>query len=130
MVSIVIMSVGLLGIAGLQLKALKNTYASFQRSLATLQAQDLSDRLWANTCIFSDVAKRDLIRGEWEAMHSTSAATKLSMPNWSGSVSPPDANNLFIITIQWSDVMVNQSGATGETQTFTQVVRIPTVTCG
>jgi type IV pilus assembly protein PilV len=130
MVSIVIMSVGLLGIAGLQLKALKNTYASFQRSVATLQAQDLSDRLWASTCIFSNSAKLDLIKQEWRAAHSTSAATKLSMPEWFGDFTPPDANNLFIITIQWKDVMVNQSGNTGETQAFTQVVRIPTVTCG
>jgi len=130
MVSIVIMSVGLLGIAGLQLKALKNTYASFQRSVATLQAQDLSDRLWASTCIFSDSTKLDLIKGEWQAAHSTSGATKLSMPDWSGDFTYTAAANQFLITISWSDVMVNQSGTTGETQTFTQFVRIPTVACG
>lgn len=130
MVSIVIMSVGLLGVAGLQLKALKNTYASFQRSVATLQAQDLSDRLWASTCIFSNSAQLDLIKGEWQAAHNTSAATKLSMPDWAGDFTYTAATNQFLITISWSDVMVNQSGTTGETQTFTQFVRIPTVTCG
>ena len=130
LVTMVIVSVGLLGVAGLQLKALKNTYASFQRSLATLQAQDLADRLWASTCVLSDATQRDNIKSEWQAVHSASAATKLSMPSWSGNFTYTAATGLFAITISWNDVMVNQSQtAGGDSQSLTQYVRIPTVTC-
>lgn len=137
MVTMVIMSVGLLGVAGLQLKALKNTYASFQRSLATLQAQDLTDRLWANTCIFGDenkltslTATPPSVKKEWRDFHLASSTTKLSMPNWDGDFTYDSATGLFSITIRWTDLLVNPSQATaGETQTLTQYVRIPTVTC-
>ena len=130
LVTMVIVSVGLLGVAGLQLKALKNTYASFQRSLATLQAQDLADRLWASTCVLSNATQRDNIKSEWQAVHSASAATKLSMPSWSGNFTYTAATGLFAITISWNDVMVNQSQtAGGDSQSLTQYVRIPTVTC-
>jgi len=130
LVTMVIVSVGLLGVAGLQLKALKNTYASFQRALATLQAQDLADRLWASTCVLSNATQRDNIKSEWQAVHSASAATKLSMPSWSGDFNYTAATGLFAITISWNDVMVNQSQtAGGDSQSLTQYVRIPTVTC-
>jgi type IV pilus assembly protein PilV len=130
LVTMVIVSVGLLGVAGLQLKALKNTYASFQRSLATLQAQDLVDRIWASTCVLSNATQRGNIKSEWQAVHSASASTKLSMPNWAGDFTYTASTGLFVITVSWKDVMVNPSqAAAGEDQSLTQYVRIPTVTC-
>jgi type IV pilus assembly protein PilV len=111
LVTMVIVSVGLLGVAGLQLKALKNTYASFQRSLATLQAQDLVDRIWASTCVLSNATQRGNIKSEWQAVHSASASTKLSMPNWAGDFTYTASTGLFVITVSWKDVMVNPSQA-------------------
>lgn len=130
LVTMVVVSVGLLGVAALQLKALKNTYASFQRSLATLQAQDLADRLWASTCVFSNSTQLASIKSEWQAVHSSSAATKLAMPSWSGDFTYTASTGLFVITISWKDVMVNQGQVSGgDDQSLTQYVRIPTVTC-
>ena len=40
--------VGLLGIAGLQMTGMKQTHNSFLRSVATIQAQDMADRMRAN----------------------------------------------------------------------------------
>ncbi|CAN5879807.1 hypothetical protein BH11PSE12_BH11PSE12_29610 [soil metagenome] len=48
MVAIVVMAIGLLGLAGLQLSALKFEKSSSQRSEATLAAVDLSERIRSN----------------------------------------------------------------------------------
>lgn len=47
LVALVVLSVGLLGMAGLQLNALKSATQSYQRSVATLAAIDAQERLWA-----------------------------------------------------------------------------------
>lgn len=48
LVSIVVMTFGLLGIAGLQLTSLKNSRSSTLRSLAIQQAYDITDRMRVN----------------------------------------------------------------------------------
>jgi len=48
LVAIVIISVGMLGLAGLQARGLQNNHSSLQRTLATYQAYDMADRMRAN----------------------------------------------------------------------------------
>lgn len=48
LVSIVIVSVGLLGLVGLQASALKTTHSSSFRSVASARAADITDRIRAN----------------------------------------------------------------------------------
>ncbi len=48
LVAIVILSVGLLGIAGLQVKGLQVNHSSYMRTQATLLAYDMADRMRAN----------------------------------------------------------------------------------
>lgn len=132
LVTLVIFSIGLLGMAALQNRALKISYASFQRSLATLQAQDLVERFWANTCVLSDSTIRNAIIKDWTDVHNPTnrPATMLSMPNWSQTVSYDTASGLITITIAWQDYMVNSGQvANGEAQSFVQYVQVPTVTC-
>lgn len=47
-IALVIMSVGLLGMAGLQMRGLKSNQVAYQRSQATILAYDMADRLRAN----------------------------------------------------------------------------------
>lgn len=47
LVGLVVLVFGLLGMAALQLNALKNATQSYQRSVATLAAIDAQERLWA-----------------------------------------------------------------------------------
>lgn len=51
MVSIVILSVGLLGVAALQLKALKNNMSAGERSMAVIQAYSIIDAMRANIVV-------------------------------------------------------------------------------
>ena len=49
LVSTVILSIGLLGIAGLQVTGLRSNQSSFHRTLATYQAWDIAERMRANS---------------------------------------------------------------------------------
>lgn len=48
LVTLVILSIGLLGIAGMQVMSVKNTNVAAQRSIATQQAYDIAERIRAN----------------------------------------------------------------------------------
>lgn len=48
LITIVVISFGLLGVAGLQITGLKNNQMSYSRSIATFQAYDMADRMRAN----------------------------------------------------------------------------------
>lgn len=48
-IAMLILSVGLLGVAGLQATGMQSTYQSHQRAVAMVQARDLADRMRANT---------------------------------------------------------------------------------
>lgn len=48
MIALVIISVGLLGLAGLQVSSLKQNQSAYYRSQATLLAYDIADRMRAN----------------------------------------------------------------------------------
>ncbi len=48
MVTMLIVSIGLLGIAGIIMTSLKNSQSSYGRSQATLLANDIIDRMRAN----------------------------------------------------------------------------------
>ncbi len=48
MIAVLVLSIGLLGLAGLQVTALQNNQGSFMRSQATALAYDLADRMRAN----------------------------------------------------------------------------------
>ena len=48
LVAVVVLSIGLLGLAGLQTTALQNDHSAYLRNQATLQAYDMADRMRTN----------------------------------------------------------------------------------
>ncbi len=48
LVAMVVLSVGLLGLSGLQTSSLRNNHSAFLRSQATLVSNDIIDRMRAN----------------------------------------------------------------------------------
>lgn len=47
LIALVVLSIGLIGVAAMQLKALHSANAGYQRSVVTLAAVDAQERLWA-----------------------------------------------------------------------------------
>lgn len=109
LVTVVVLAIGLLGLAGLQATALSFNSTAYQRSQATNLAYDIIDRMRANATAARNgqydvnfgfanpgagtLAQRDL--GEWrQAMINT-------LPSGTGSIAR--TGNVFTIIVQWDD---------------------------
>lgn len=110
--AVIIMSLGLLGLAGLQATGLRNNTSSYLRSQATFLAYDMADRIRANrdnaldgkydidlkdSASGSDISAWDL--QEWKALLSD------RLPSGDGAVSSTNVGTktVFTITVEWDD---------------------------
>ncbi|MCK0506285.1 type IV pilus modification protein PilV [Aromatoleum anaerobium] len=99
LVAVVVLSIGLLGLAGLQMTSLQSNHSAYMRSQASLLAYDLSDRMRAN-CegvrgdAYADGSSGD--RADWDA-----SVVQLLGPGAQGTLelNGQDAT----IAIQWND---------------------------
>lgn len=136
LIAIVVLSIGLLGLAGLQAAGLRNNNSAYMRTIATQQVHDIADRMRANPsgvragdydnitnvipadpgclvagCSPSQMATYDAFN--WNTMNSNllplGTGTVTRIPNPLG-VDP--ATNRFTITIAWDD---NRMGAVNAT---------------
>ena len=121
LITLVIMAVGMLGLAGMQITSLKNTESAYQRSQAAQMAYDMLDRMRANTqgvteneynaiddtppgsytdceaatCTAAQMAEFD--DATWHAALAT------LLPSGTGEVDGNGADSIFTITITWDD---------------------------
>ncbi|QTQ31008.1 type IV pilus modification protein PilV [Aromatoleum bremense] len=124
LVTMVVVSVGLLGIAALQAKSLQYAYASHQRSIATVQANDLVERLWASVCALPD--RRDDVYQDWVEHWEADGR----LPDWTPSLDYDSAAvpPRYIITIDWSDTRIKLANDESDaSQSFVYQISIPTL---
>lgn len=127
LVAIVVLSFGLLGLAGLQADGLRNNTSAYLRTQANLLAYDMLDRMRANLqgvengdyddllgtaptdpgcissgCSIAQMAQHDAY--EW--------SQKLAeiLPEGQGKVAGTGIGSVFTITVMWDDL---RTGATG-----------------
>lgn len=109
LVAIVVLSIGLLGLAGLMASSLKNSHSAYQRTQATWLAYDALDRMRANRQVAlaggynlalgaapggSALAKDDL--DEWDT------ALTNTLPAGDGSIAVA-AGGVVKVVVQWND---------------------------
>lgn len=136
LITLVIMAIGLLGLARLQLAGLGQTHGSYLRSQAIHFAYDMADRMRANpqgiedgdydsitstpasytdcettTCTTSQLATFDAY--QWR---TAIEATTTGLPGGSGTVSGSGTSSDFTITISWYEP--RQTVGTSFTLTF------------
>jgi type IV pilus assembly protein PilV len=128
LVALIVLSVGLLGLAAMQFGGLRFNTDSYHRSQATLLAYDMADRMRAN---------RDGVEnGDYNAITTTQPAdpncitvgcdaaemaqydafswlTRLAdaLPSGRGTVNDSEGDGVFTITVMWDEA---RTGATGE----------------
>lgn len=114
LIAIVVLSVGLLGLAGLQATGLRNNHQASLLTSATLQAYDIADRMRANkaaidsylftssptaptctTCTAAQIAALD--GSQWYTANS------ILLPSGSGKVEKIGTSNIYKITVTWTD---------------------------
>ena len=117
LVALVVLSIGLLGLSGLQTSSLRNNHSAFLRSQATLAITDIMDRIRANSdaanagdydiaygdsasatnctsgCTPEAVADMDLV--EWRAYVQR-------LPEGEGEIAV-DADGVAEIRVRWAD---------------------------
>jgi type IV pilus assembly protein PilV len=109
LITVVLVSIGLLGLAGLQLTSVRNSSSSGERFIATTLAQDILERMRANrTGVIAgdyDLALAAAPAGGTVAgddLVAWTAALAAGLPSGDGSVDV-DANNVATIVVQWTD---------------------------
>jgi len=124
LVTMVILSIGLLGLAGLQANSMKSNHNAYLQSQATIMANDMADRMRANLegvvaneynningipanpgCISADCSAAQLAdydAYEWNTMLAD------QLPSGAGTV--VGNSRTFVITVRWDEL---RNGATG-----------------
>lgn len=115
LIALLVLSVGLLGMAGLQMTSLKSNYSAYYRSQASLLAYDIADRMRAN--------RSEALYGSYDfdltnqaCNHSLSPSGSIARKDraeWLNNIScrlSPDAKggierngSIFTISIEWDD---------------------------
>jgi len=116
LVALVVLSLGLLGVAAMQLKSLQSAHAGYQRAAASLAAQDAVELLWA---AFEDGQCHDLDGGietawanRWQAI----------IPGLETDIADDGSGDcVFTVTLTWSDSRLDG----GASQSFSYTTRLP-----
>jgi type IV pilus assembly protein PilV len=132
LVTIIIIAVGVLGTAALQITTLKNLSSSHSASVAVIVAEDFSERMRANpvaaltdayvhnaapavipdcaanTCSMADLATYDM--GTWWNQVTT------VLPVGSGEVTRIGGTDTFVLTVRWDDDRSGSAGTNCPTQ--------------
>lgn len=101
-----ILSVGLLGVAGLQLKGLQSTHSAFQRTMATIIAKDAVERLWVDLADGNavDVAR---VKADWLSHWRTAEVT---LPTLEGEITR--SGSRYSISVRWAEQRLDNTQET------------------
>jgi type IV pilus assembly protein PilV len=102
LISIVVLSVGLLGYAGLQTLSMKNNTSAFQRSQATMLTYDIVDRMRANRPNLASYSVGLNSVGSYADVISWKNNVASALPDGKAKVEV-DLAGTATITIQWDD---------------------------
>lgn len=130
LVAMVILALGLLGVAGLQATSMRNAHSGYLRSQATILAYDMVERMRANTTLARagsySVAVGSAGGGVGiAATDVTEWKTALSqlLPSGDGSVAVLNSSEATI-TVQWQEKVATGGAYTMNTITFTTQTKI------
>jgi type IV pilus assembly protein PilV len=138
LVSLILLSVGLLGLAALQANSLKNNQSAYNRSQATQLTYDIADRMRANVAETNKLALSEYIatttpvaqvncanttgctpvlmaqndRFEWNA------ALAGTLSSGTGTISVDPATRVFTITINWIENRDENDDSIADTTSF------------
>lgn len=119
LVAVLVLSIGLLGMAAMQLKSLQSSHISYQRTIATLAAQDAVERLWislgeatVHACPAADIPDPD---AEGELVEVNSAFLDQWKEDWGAhlelrtvaTLEVLPASCTYQIVVGWEDARFN-----------------------
>lgn len=110
LVTLWLLSFGALATALLQMQALKATHAAYQRSLASVFAADVAERLWFGLATGSP---DDAWLADWQHERSCAEATgHVCLPGL--QVELENQGNRWAITVSWNESRLHEPDARAE----------------
>lgn len=122
LISVIVLSIGLLGIAGLQAVGQRSNHSAYLRSQATSLAYDMIDRMRANQagvgagaynnldttsttysnpgCVTSGCSAAEMAQYD---IHDWQMRLANQLPTGHGTVTGAGAGSVFTITVMWND---------------------------
>jgi type IV pilus assembly protein PilV len=125
LIAVLVLSLGLLGVAAMQLKAVQSAHVAYQRSVATLAAQDAVERLWValgrgdGSCPLANEINSIDDLADWHDTWSVYLGGLASSP-----VNPDGSDPCkYTITVSWNDARFSNE----DVSTLVYIVRLPGV---
>ncbi|MBR2512529.1 MAG: type IV pilus modification protein PilV [Halomonas sp.] len=121
LIALLVLSIGLIGVAAMQLKALQSATAGYQRSVVTLAAVDAQERLWAQ--LAQEVSCDEMIDkivSDWQEDWFNGSDTPIR--HFSGDITPGSEACEFEIAVSPGD-----SGPAEDDEPLTYTVRLPQI---
>jgi len=110
LIALLVLSFGLLGLAGLQLKSLQSSHSSYQRGLANIIAADAVERLWANMAAAAPLTAAQ-VQAQWLQHWTNTANNRLTLPGLGGVITPPAAGGTqYSVTVTWTENRFGNNG--------------------
>lgn len=114
LVTVLIISIGLLGVAALNLASLRNSFDADSRTMATALANDITDKMRANANIANGTTAYEIALGSPATGNTTIAEKDIlawkallgsTLVDGDGSIARTlvGSRQLFTITIQWTE---------------------------
>jgi type IV pilus assembly protein PilV len=109
LVALIVLSIGLLGVAGMQIAGLRANQSAASRTQASYLADDIIDRMRANNTNARsgayNIAMGATVAGATTAALDVQAwvAELLSLPSGKGQIQVDPVTNIATVTIQWFD---------------------------
>lgn len=117
LITVVLVSIGLLGLAGLQLTSVRNSSSSSERFVATTLAQDILERMRANRNraigpgrVYNLAMGADPGVGGVEGadLDAWKEAIEAALPSGQGAVAVDD-DSVATVTLEWTDASNNNA---------------------
>jgi type IV pilus assembly protein PilV len=115
LVTLLVTSIGLLGVAGLHAMSLRNNYDALMRSHASALAADIIDRMRANSAAVTEGGDyddaelgADIALGEDPTqaaidVNEWKTTLKTQLPDGDGAIAVDDATDIVTIEVQWGE---------------------------
>ncbi|MGP9768010.1 type IV pilus modification protein PilV [Halomonas sp. AOP13-D3-9] len=123
LIALVVLSIGLIGVAAMQLKALQSANAGYQRSVASVAAVDAQERLWGawtssavNSCDDIDIEAKWI--ADWFADSDSNPLRNVNEQG--GRIEPTDTDCEFTIEID-----LGSRADDSASDTFSYTFRLP-----
>lgn len=126
LVTVIVLSIGLLGLAGLQAVALKFNSTAYQRSQATILIYDMIEQIRVSSgqsrddylvCILGGACVNPTVLADFQTWNN---AISQNLPSGSGLMTkcgPPCSVNTYVFSVTWDDSRGQDSLRTVEVRT-------------